>query len=276
MGFFLPGVWFSSWYVVSIDTGHIAQSPQSSPRWSPAFKREPVLSVSSFRVARMTGPVRSVSSRVFSVTRQRQNSRGTNPSTLRSCWLISYWPNQIPCPSSRIKVGEEAGGNLYLHESAGAGGGSRGDQQGSQPTSDPLLRSMPQGWQLPHHGSKSSHPRILLTQETNSLRRTMQIVESSLWFSAGASLSLQPQLEAPSPRPRLLVWLIPPIFRLTPIVHLLPSAFNPPPIPTTVRQQQLHRILISVSPWSLLRWLQPSWCSTLKGKALQVGFSPSL
>ena len=42
------GVWFSSWYVVSIDTGHIAQSPQSSPRWSTAFKMEPVLSVSSF------------------------------------------------------------------------------------------------------------------------------------------------------------------------------------------------------------------------------------
>ena len=37
------GVWFSSWYVVSIGTGHIAQSPQSSPRWSPAFKMEPVL-----------------------------------------------------------------------------------------------------------------------------------------------------------------------------------------------------------------------------------------
>ena len=42
------GVWFSSWYVVSTDTGHLAQSPQSSPRWSPAFKMEPVLSVSSF------------------------------------------------------------------------------------------------------------------------------------------------------------------------------------------------------------------------------------
>ena len=42
------GVWFSSWYVVSIDTGHIAQSLQSHPRWSPAFKMEPVLSVSSF------------------------------------------------------------------------------------------------------------------------------------------------------------------------------------------------------------------------------------
>ena len=42
------GVWFSSWYVVSISTGHLAQSPQSSPRWSPAFKMEPVLSISSF------------------------------------------------------------------------------------------------------------------------------------------------------------------------------------------------------------------------------------
>ena len=31
------------WYVVSIDTGHIAQSPRSGPRWSPAFKIEPVL-----------------------------------------------------------------------------------------------------------------------------------------------------------------------------------------------------------------------------------------
>ena len=43
------GVWFSSWYVVSIGTGHIAQSPQSSPGWSPAFKMEPVLSVFSFK-----------------------------------------------------------------------------------------------------------------------------------------------------------------------------------------------------------------------------------
>ena len=45
----IRGPWFSSWYVVSIDTGHIAQSPQSGPRWSLAFKMEPVLSVSSFR-----------------------------------------------------------------------------------------------------------------------------------------------------------------------------------------------------------------------------------
>ena len=37
------GVWFSRWYVVSIDPGHIAQSSQSSPGWSPAFKMEPVL-----------------------------------------------------------------------------------------------------------------------------------------------------------------------------------------------------------------------------------------
>ena len=42
------GVWFSSWYVISIDTGHITQNPQSSPRWSPAFRMEPVLRVSSF------------------------------------------------------------------------------------------------------------------------------------------------------------------------------------------------------------------------------------
>ena len=41
-----PG--FSSWYVIFIDIGHISQSPQSGPRWSPAFKMEPVLSVSSF------------------------------------------------------------------------------------------------------------------------------------------------------------------------------------------------------------------------------------
>ena len=38
----------SSLYVISIDTGHVAQSPQSCPRWSPVFKMEPVLSVSSF------------------------------------------------------------------------------------------------------------------------------------------------------------------------------------------------------------------------------------
>ena len=43
LGLFLPGAWFSSWYVISIDTGHIAQSPHFSPRWSPAFKIEPVL-----------------------------------------------------------------------------------------------------------------------------------------------------------------------------------------------------------------------------------------
>ena len=43
----IPGVWFSSWYVVSTDTGLIAQSPQSSPRWSPAFKvaSEPTVSL---------------------------------------------------------------------------------------------------------------------------------------------------------------------------------------------------------------------------------------
>ena len=39
----IQGAWFSSWYDMSIDTGHRAQSPQSGPRWSPAFKRELVL-----------------------------------------------------------------------------------------------------------------------------------------------------------------------------------------------------------------------------------------
>ena len=48
------GAWFSSWYVVSIGTGHIAQSPQSGPRRSPAFKMEPVLSVSSFSVTSLS------------------------------------------------------------------------------------------------------------------------------------------------------------------------------------------------------------------------------
>ena len=43
LGLFHLGARFSSWYVVSIDTGHIAQSPQSGPRWSPALKMEPVL-----------------------------------------------------------------------------------------------------------------------------------------------------------------------------------------------------------------------------------------
>ena len=38
--------------ILSIDTGHIARSPQSGPRWSPAFKMEPVLSVSSFKISR--------------------------------------------------------------------------------------------------------------------------------------------------------------------------------------------------------------------------------
>ena len=47
------GAWLSSWYVVSIDTGHRAQSPQSGPRWSPAFRTEPVLSVSSLNTATM-------------------------------------------------------------------------------------------------------------------------------------------------------------------------------------------------------------------------------
>ena len=55
MELFLLGVWFSSWYVVSIDIGYIAQSPQSGPRWSPAFKMEPVVSVSSFNIVGIKG-----------------------------------------------------------------------------------------------------------------------------------------------------------------------------------------------------------------------------
>ena len=54
----IQGAWFSSWYVLSIDTGHIAQSPQSSPRWSPAFNMEPVLSVSSFKTTALPGTVK--------------------------------------------------------------------------------------------------------------------------------------------------------------------------------------------------------------------------
>ena len=50
------GVWFSSWCVVSIDTGHIAQSPQSGPRWSPAFKIEPVLFPPSVQGLRLHDP----------------------------------------------------------------------------------------------------------------------------------------------------------------------------------------------------------------------------
>ena len=42
------GTWFPSWYVVSIDTGHITQSPQSCPRWSPALKIDRACSISSF------------------------------------------------------------------------------------------------------------------------------------------------------------------------------------------------------------------------------------
>ena len=43
LGLFLLGAWFSSWNVASIHSGQRAQSPQSGPRWSPAFKAEPVL-----------------------------------------------------------------------------------------------------------------------------------------------------------------------------------------------------------------------------------------
>ena len=54
VGLFLLGSWFSSWFVFSIDTGHVAQSSQSRPRWSSAFKMEPVLPVSSFTFSSST------------------------------------------------------------------------------------------------------------------------------------------------------------------------------------------------------------------------------
>ena len=57
--------WFSSWYVVSIHTGHIAQSPQSSPRWSPAFKMEPVHSVSSFSISEYSQHIEYIYTSVF-------------------------------------------------------------------------------------------------------------------------------------------------------------------------------------------------------------------
>ena len=50
----MQGVWFSSWYVFSIDTGHRAQSSQSRPRWSPTFKMDPVLSVFSLTFSSST------------------------------------------------------------------------------------------------------------------------------------------------------------------------------------------------------------------------------
>ena len=51
-GALFPGGYFSGWYVVSIDTGHTAQSPQSGPRWSPAFEIEPVLFLPSTGLGR--------------------------------------------------------------------------------------------------------------------------------------------------------------------------------------------------------------------------------
>ena len=57
--------WFSSWYVVSIHTGHIAQSPQSIPRWSPAFKMEPVHSVSSFSISEYSQHIEYIYTSLF-------------------------------------------------------------------------------------------------------------------------------------------------------------------------------------------------------------------
>ena len=66
MGSSIQGFWFSSWYVISIDTGHIAHSPASGPRWSPAFKTEPVLSVSSFNKQKSEPLLQKVYRPVFS------------------------------------------------------------------------------------------------------------------------------------------------------------------------------------------------------------------
>ena len=73
------GLLFSSWYVVSIDTGHIAQCTQSSPRWSPAFKMEPVLSVSSFN-----------GSDIRIVYRQIPEQNGDARNKTISLWSIDY------------------------------------------------------------------------------------------------------------------------------------------------------------------------------------------
>ena len=66
MGSSIQGVWFSSWYVVSIDTGHIAHSPLSGPTWSSAFQMEPVLSVSSFNEPKSEPLLQKVYRPVFS------------------------------------------------------------------------------------------------------------------------------------------------------------------------------------------------------------------
>ena len=67
-GLFLPGAWFSNWYVVSIDTGHIAQSPQSGPRWNPAFKIKPVLFSPSDDAIQPSHPLLSPSPPAFNLS----------------------------------------------------------------------------------------------------------------------------------------------------------------------------------------------------------------
>ena len=62
---------FSNWYVVSIDTGHIAQSPQSGPRWSPAFKIEPVLFSPSDDAIQLSHPLSSLSLPTFNLSQHQ-------------------------------------------------------------------------------------------------------------------------------------------------------------------------------------------------------------
>ena len=91
------GVWFSSLYVISIDTGHIAQSPQSGPRWSPAFEMEPVLSVSSFSgtyQVRVLGPSSQVFTSITSFPPSMSSSL-TSPGTLS-------WPSCKPSHSASL------------------------------------------------------------------------------------------------------------------------------------------------------------------------------
>ena len=89
----IRGVWFSSWYVISIDTGYIAQSPQSGPRWSPAFKMEPVLSVSSFT---RTTAVRGKGNLLFFKLFSKHNRKsGSCEKQSESCSVLQLFPDKL-------------------------------------------------------------------------------------------------------------------------------------------------------------------------------------
>ena len=85
---FLLRVWFSSWYFVSIDTGHPAQSPQSGPRWSPTFKMEPVLSVSSFPPSMGFSQARILEWISLSSSRASSHPRVRTPVSCISCMTV--------------------------------------------------------------------------------------------------------------------------------------------------------------------------------------------